>query len=100
VYLTSVVHGSVIQKAWERGQNVAVHGWICDLETGLIHDLDVTVNNKAQFDTMSHSPFFNKPTPVPLTPDATTADPPTIIAQKEVADGEKPVKVPVKLTYT
>jgi carbonic anhydrase len=32
----------VVQAAWERGAELAVHGWIYDLEDGLLRDLEVT----------------------------------------------------------
>ena len=32
-----------VRKAWARGQELTVHGWIYDLHDGLLRDLDVTV---------------------------------------------------------
>jgi carbonic anhydrase len=32
-----------LQDAWARGQELAVHGWVYSLSTGLVNDLDVTV---------------------------------------------------------
>jgi carbonic anhydrase len=32
----------IIESAWERGADLAVHGWIYDLEDGLLRDLEVT----------------------------------------------------------
>lgn len=32
-----------VQDAWARGQEIAVHGWVYSLATGLVTDLDVTV---------------------------------------------------------
>jgi len=32
---------SIIQDAWAKGVPVHVHGWICDIETGLIKDLEI-----------------------------------------------------------
>ena len=40
---------TIVQDAWERGQNVRVHGWIYDLKDGIITDLDVHLENT--FDT-------------------------------------------------
>ena len=31
-----------VQEAWERGQNLELHGWIYDLKDGLLHDLQVS----------------------------------------------------------
>lgn len=33
---------SIVQNAWERGQPLHIHGWVYDLQDGLIKDLDVT----------------------------------------------------------
>jgi carbonic anhydrase len=34
---------TIVQNAWERGQELAVHGWIYDLEDGLLRDLGVSL---------------------------------------------------------
>ncbi|HWQ92157.1 MAG TPA: carbonate dehydratase [Clostridia bacterium] len=34
---------TIVRDAWERGQEVAVHGWIYGLQDGLIRDLKMTV---------------------------------------------------------
>lgn len=36
-----------IVQAWERGQPLAIHGWIYDLRDGLLRDLDVSVSAPA-----------------------------------------------------
>ncbi|HNP34881.1 MAG TPA: carbonate dehydratase [Woeseiaceae bacterium] len=46
----NVCHTSVVQEAWERGQEVSVHGWIYAIHDGLIQDLDVTTTNQADID--------------------------------------------------
>ena len=33
-----------VQDAWGRGQSLQVHGWVYSLATGLVNDLNVTVN--------------------------------------------------------
>ena len=38
----NVVHTNVIQNAWANGKNVQVHGWVYELETGKLRDLDIT----------------------------------------------------------
>ena len=35
---------TIVQEAWDRGQEVAVHGWIYGIDNGLLTDLDVTVD--------------------------------------------------------
>src|SRR5262249_28265666 len=42
--VANVRQTTVVRDAWSRGQFLAVHGWIYDLNDGLIKDLDVTVN--------------------------------------------------------
>ena len=37
----------VVQAAWKREQPLIVHGWIYDLRTGLLHDLDLSVDGRA-----------------------------------------------------
>jgi carbonic anhydrase len=39
----NVCHTSIARDAWERGQELAVHGWIYGLRDGLLRDLKVTV---------------------------------------------------------
>ena len=39
----NVCHTSIVRDAWQRGQKLAVHGWIYGLQDGLLRDLDTTV---------------------------------------------------------
>jgi carbonic anhydrase len=41
--VANVCHSTVVQQAWKRGQDVAVHGWIYGIEDGLLRDLDVCI---------------------------------------------------------
>jgi carbonic anhydrase len=36
---------SIVQSAWERGQNLHVHGWVYDIKDGLIKDLEITLRD-------------------------------------------------------
>ena len=36
---------TIVQSAWERGQELAVHGWIYGLEDGLLRDLSISIDN-------------------------------------------------------
>lgn len=38
----------IIQRAWQRGQSLAVHGWIYGLADGCVHDLDCSVTGLDQ----------------------------------------------------
>ena len=39
----NVVHTTVVQEAWRRGQQLNVHGWVYALNDGLLRDLNLTV---------------------------------------------------------
>jgi carbonic anhydrase len=39
---------TVVREAWTRGQTLTVHGWIYDIQDGLIRDLAVTAANEAE----------------------------------------------------
>jgi carbonic anhydrase len=39
----NVAQTTVVQQAWERGQDLTVHGWIYGLYDGLLHDLQMSV---------------------------------------------------------
>jgi carbonic anhydrase len=36
---------SIVQEAWNRGQELAIHGWVYGLDTGLVNDLDVNFSS-------------------------------------------------------
>jgi len=40
----SLSHTRIVQKAWEQGRPLSIHGWIYRLNTGLVHDLNVSRN--------------------------------------------------------
>jgi carbonic anhydrase len=41
----NVCHTSIARDAWERGQELTVHGWIYGLQDGLLRDLNVNISN-------------------------------------------------------
>jgi carbonic anhydrase len=43
--VANVCHTTIARDAWERGQELAVHGWIYGLQDGLLRDLNATVGN-------------------------------------------------------
>jgi carbonic anhydrase len=43
-----VCHTTIVQNAWQRGQQLAVHGWVYSLQDGLLKDLDCTVDRADQ----------------------------------------------------
>jgi carbonic anhydrase len=42
--VANVCHTSIARDAWERGQELAVHGWIYGLQDGLLRDLNISVS--------------------------------------------------------
>jgi len=43
--VANVCQTTIARDAWERGQDLTVHGWIYGLEDGLLRDLNTTVTN-------------------------------------------------------
>uniref|UniRef100_Q0HUU3 Carbonic anhydrase n=1 Tax=Shewanella sp. (strain MR-7) TaxID=60481 RepID=Q0HUU3_SHESR len=42
--VSNVTSSTIVQEAWARGQELAIHGWIYGIDNGLLTDLDVTVD--------------------------------------------------------
>src|SRR5450432_1774200 len=51
----NVCHTTIARDAWERGQELAVHGWIYGLQDGLLRDLDVSGSTFHETLTAYHS---------------------------------------------
>ena len=45
--VSNVCHTTILRDAWDRGQPLAVHGWVYGLQDGIAHDLHVTVTRFA-----------------------------------------------------
>ena len=43
--VANVCQTTVVQDAWDRGQELSVHGWVYGLEDGLVRDLGTTASN-------------------------------------------------------
>ena len=46
--ITNVCHTTIVQNAWYQGRQLSVHGWIYDMNSGLIEDLGVSISNAQQ----------------------------------------------------
>ena len=42
----NVSQTTIMQNAWERGQEIAVHGWIYGLQDGLLRELNICITNR------------------------------------------------------
>ncbi len=50
---------TIVQDAWERGQEISVHGWIYGLKDGIIRDLDISVNDEIGLHNLRSAYLFN-----------------------------------------
>lgn len=60
--LEQVIHvcqTAPVRDAWERGQDLTVHGWCYGLSNGLVNDLQITVENTAQIHDTYHRALTN-----------------------------------------
>jgi carbonic anhydrase len=47
--VANAAHTTIVRDAWDRGQQLTVHGWCYGLADGLLHDLGMDV---AQFESL------------------------------------------------
>ena len=50
---------TIVQDAWNRGQDLEVHGWIYSLQDGLIRDLDISISSEASLKGLRKAFLFN-----------------------------------------
>lgn len=46
--VANVCQTSIVRDAWERGQNLSIHGWIYGLQDGRLHDLNATITDAGE----------------------------------------------------
>lgn len=51
----NVGNTTIVQDAWGRGQELAIHGWIYDLADGLLRNLEVCVTSPRELDLLQAS---------------------------------------------
>jgi carbonic anhydrase len=47
----NVSRTTIVQNAWDRGQELAVHGWIYGIGDGLLRDLEICITNQSELTT-------------------------------------------------
>jgi carbonic anhydrase len=75
----NVALSTVLQDAWARGQEVAVHGWVYGLKDGLLKDLQVTMDRPGSVVEVFAAALKRYPRAAPAAAPAAAAD--------EAADG-------------
>jgi carbonic anhydrase len=53
--VANVCQTTIARDAWERGQDLAVHGWVYGIKDGMLKDLNVTVADSAEARTVYDS---------------------------------------------
>ena len=48
----NVCHTTIVQGAWQKGQSVVVHGWVYDVATGGLKDLDCCFSSADQLESI------------------------------------------------
>jgi carbonic anhydrase len=51
----NVSRTTIVQSAWERGQEVVVHGWIYGIADGLLRDLGICITSKSELSSAYES---------------------------------------------
>ena len=46
--VANVCHTTIVQNAWKSGHELVIHGWIYDIKTGLLKDLDACITNRSE----------------------------------------------------
>ena len=46
--VTNVCNTTIVQKAWENGVELSIHGWIYNIENGILKELTASVNSKLE----------------------------------------------------
>jgi len=49
---------SIVQNAWEKNQELYIHGWVYDIGTGLVNDLGINFNNNDELDDVYQLSFI------------------------------------------
>lgn len=50
--VNNICHTTVVQEAWQAGQDLSVHGWIYGIENGLIRDLGLCISKPEEINSI------------------------------------------------
>jgi carbonic anhydrase len=46
--VANVSHTNIVQNAWDQGQELSIHGWIYDINDGLLRQITPVINSVDQ----------------------------------------------------
>lgn len=55
----NVAETTIVLDAWNRGQSLAIHGWIYGLKDGLIRDLEISISDESRLKDLRNNFLFN-----------------------------------------
>lgn len=55
----NVGESTIVRDAWERGQELHVHGWIYSLNDGLLRDLEISISDGVSLDKLKSRSLFS-----------------------------------------
>ncbi|MXN89698.1 carbonate dehydratase [Flavobacterium sp. Sd200] len=55
--VTDLAKTSIVQNAWQNGQELWLHGWVYGLETGIVKDLEVNFGNNEELNKVDRLRF-------------------------------------------
>jgi carbonic anhydrase len=58
--VANVCHTTIVQAAWQRGQPLAVHGWIYSLHDGLLRELYPSIAQPEQIPALYRMNLIGK----------------------------------------
>ena len=58
--VVSVGETTIVQDAWERGQELAIHGWIYRIAEGIYRDMKISIHSLAELDSLRDKTFSER----------------------------------------
>ena len=56
--VTDLAKTSIVQNAWDKGQELVLHGWVYGLDTGIVKDLGVNFSNNEELSKVDRLKFL------------------------------------------